>query len=90
MKENGKPAETGNKRAPPIAGTVAGRVPVPAISQNDDPASPGAEADKHNPQRKLLRVMETSRWNRSLGSSVQAELVLYSPASQAPPVLVII
>jgi hypothetical protein len=33
-------------KQPPIAGTVAGRVPVPAISSDDDPASPGADADR--------------------------------------------
>jgi hypothetical protein len=39
-------AQANTKKQPPIAGTVAGRVPVPAISSNEDPASPGADADR--------------------------------------------
>jgi hypothetical protein len=40
--------ELGTEKEPPFAGTVAGRVPAPAVAEDDEPASPGAEADKQN------------------------------------------
>jgi hypothetical protein len=40
--------ETVTEKAPPFAGTIAGRTPAPDISEDDEPASPGAEADKQN------------------------------------------
>ena len=46
VSSNQKP-ESATEKAPPFAGTVAGRVGVPAVPNKDNEApSPGAEADK--------------------------------------------
>lgn len=34
-------SQPATKKPPPIAGTVAGRAPVPSIAENEEPASPG-------------------------------------------------
>ena len=44
------------KKQPPIAGTVAGRVPVPAISEDGDPPSPGADDDRKEAEKRRLIV----------------------------------
>ena len=36
------------EKAPPFAGTVAGRVPAPSAGEDESPASPAAEADREN------------------------------------------
>ena len=42
------------KKAPPAAGTVAGRVPAPAVyDKSDDTASPGAAEDERQSKNDL-------------------------------------
>ena len=51
ISSNEKP-EKATEEAPPFAGTVAGRVGVPAVANKDDEApSPGAEADKSQAEK---------------------------------------
>jgi|GEM_PF-5322770 len=52
MISSNEKAERATEKAPPFAGTVAGRVGVPAVADKDDEApSPGAEADKNRAEK---------------------------------------